>query len=88
MVSSRVLPRSRNARSRDQIQMPRLRVEAGGRFVEHDQLRVVDQRAGDGEPALHAAGERVDGRVRAVGEFDEVEQFANAASSALAGRPK
>ena len=33
-----------------------LRIEAGGRLVEEHDLRVVDQRGGDGEPLLLASG--------------------------------
>ena len=36
----------------------RLRVERGGRFVEEDDRRVVEQRPGDGELLLHALAER------------------------------
>ena len=48
-------------------QVARLRVEPGGRLVEQQQLGLVDQRAGDREPALHAARERVDAVVAPVG---------------------
>src|SRR3970040_1783480 len=33
------------------------RVEAGGRFVEEQHGRVVDERAGEAEPLLHASAE-------------------------------
>ena len=55
-----------------------LRVEAGGRLVEQQQLGLVDQRPGDGEPSLHAAGERIDLAVGPVGELHEVEQLGGA----------
>jgi hypothetical protein len=34
-------------------------VDTGGRFVEDQQARLVDQRAGENESALHAAGQLV-----------------------------
>ena len=40
--------------------VPGLRVEAGGRLVEQHEVGLVDQRAGDREPPLHAAGQRLD----------------------------
>ena len=36
-------------------QVPGLRIEAGRRFVEQQERRLVDKRPGDDEPALHAA---------------------------------
>ena len=41
-------------------QVARLRVEAGRRLVEQQQVGLVDQRAGDRQPPLHAARQRVD----------------------------
>ena len=38
-------------------QVARLRVEAGGRLVEEQQVGVVDERAAEREPPLHAARE-------------------------------
>ena len=38
---------------------PRHRIDAGRRFVEQQQLRLVDQRAGERELLLHAAGQAV-----------------------------
>ena len=55
--------------------MPGLRVEARGRLVEEQDLRLVDQRAGDRQPALHAAGQRLDEAVGTVGEVRELEQL-------------
>ena len=37
-----------------------LDVDAGGRLVEEQDLRLVRQRLGDHHPALHAAGQRHD----------------------------
>ena len=55
--------------------VPRLRVEPGRRLVEQQQVGVVDQRAGDREPPLHAARERLDLVAGALGQLDEVEQL-------------
>jgi hypothetical protein len=48
-------------------QVARLRVEAGGRLVHENELRVVHQRARQRQAALHAAGERADLGVAAPG---------------------
>ena len=53
----------------------RARVEAGGRLVEEDQLGIADQRQGEVEAALLAAGEGLDPRPRLLGEPDEVEHL-------------
>ena len=53
----------------------RLRVEAGRRLVEQEQLGVVHQRAGDRQPALHAARERLDLRLAPLVQLDEVEEL-------------
>ena len=50
---------------------PRLRVEAGRRLVEEEDLRPVDDAEPDVEPAAHAAGV---GAGRAVGGRLEVER--------------
>ena len=55
--------------------MPGLRVEAGRRLVEQRDVGVVDQRAGDGQPALHAAGQRFDPAVGPLAQLHEVEQL-------------
>ena len=51
-----------------------LRVEADGRLVEQDQLRVVDEAAGEQQAAAHAAGELVDRVAAAVAQAGEVER--------------
>ncbi len=56
-----------------------LGVQAGGGLVEEQQVGPVDQAPGDREPALHAAGEILDGRLRLLGELDELEQLVDAA---------
>src|SRR6201987_5342929 len=40
-------------------QMPNCRIEAGGRLVENEQLRIRQQRSHKGDPPFHPAGERV-----------------------------
>ena len=50
----------------------RLRVEAGGRFVEEEELRIVDQREGDREPLFLSAGER---RVTDILLFPKLQTF-------------
>ena len=68
--------------------VPRLRVETGGRLVEQQHLRLVDQAAGDGEPALHAAGQRVDLGVAPVAELHEVEQLLGPLPDNRLGQPE
>ena len=52
-----------------------LRVQAGGRLVEQQQLRLGGERAGQLDPALQAIGEAAGRLVRQVREADEVEQL-------------
>ena len=66
-------------------QMTRLGVEAGGRLVEDHQLRLVDERSGDGQPPLHAARERLDLVLGALGELHELEELVSAAARHGAG---
>ena len=47
--------------------MAGLRIEAGGRLVEEQQVRLVDQRAGDRQAPLHPARQRLDLVVGALG---------------------
>ena len=51
-----------------------LRVEARGRLVDQQQLRVLDQGAGDADALALAAGEAVGALVDVLGEADPVEQ--------------
>ena len=54
-------------------------VEAFERFVEHDDLRVVDERGGDLDALAHALGVGAD-RAAVVGvEFDQTERAARGA---------
>ena len=50
------------------------RIECGGRLVEDEQGRRVDERLGDAEPLPHAARVAADARVDAA-EARELEQF-------------
>src|SRR6185503_6072713 len=59
-------------------QVARLRIEAGGRLVHEDHLRIVDERAREREAALHAAREGHDLRVAAAGQAGEFEQRGDA----------
>ena len=55
-------------------QVASLGIEARGRFVQQQDLRVVDQRPGDGEPPAHSSGQGVDAVSCLVGQPGEVEQ--------------
>ena len=65
--------------------VPRLWVETGGRLVEEQHLGVVHEAAGDGEPALHPARERLDPVVAPLGELGELQQVVGAARAPRAG---
>ena len=56
-------------------QVPGLGVEPGGRLVEDQEFRLVDEGSGNGEAAFHAAGKVVDPVVRPLGELREFEKF-------------
>ena len=49
-------------------------VEASRRLVEEHEARLIDQRAGDRQAPLHAAGQRLDLGIGAIGQLDELEQ--------------
>ena len=68
------------------------RVEPGGRFVEEDQPRTADQRHGEVEPALHAAGVRRGAPVGGVGQLEPGQQLVDparrlAGAAGARGRP-
>ena len=52
-----------------------LGVEPGRRLVEQQDVRIADEGTGDREPPLHSAGERLDARLRALVQLDELEQL-------------
>ena len=52
-----------------------LRIEAGRRLVEKEDVGIADQRAGDGEPLLLAAGEFADARVALLIEREIAQQL-------------
>ena len=54
---------------------PRLRVEPGGRLVEEEHLRLVDETGRDVEAALHPAGVAARDAVGGVAQSDELEQL-------------
>ena len=70
-------------------QVAGLRVEAGRRLVEQQQVRLVDQRPGDRQAPLHAARQRLDlrrSRARSAGRTRAARRRAGAHSAR--GRPK
>ena len=60
-------------------------VEAGGRLVEQQQTRAMDERAGDLDPAHLAAGKLAHAVMGAVGEADALKQRAPAGARLGAG---
>ena len=68
--------------------VPGLRVEARRRLVEEHQVRLVDQRSRHREPALHAARQRLDLVVGALGELDEVEELLRPPAGLPARQPE
>ena len=70
-------------------QVPRLRVEAGRRLVEEQQVGLVDEAAGDRQAALHAARHVLDLVAGPLGQLGEVEQLVGAPRDTRPGdRPK
>ena len=59
-------------------QVARLRVQAGGGFVQHQQVRVIDQGTRQTQAPTHAAGEFARTRLGLVRERGEFEQARNA----------
>ena len=55
---------------------PRPRIEPRGRLVEHEELGIVHQRAGQGEALLHAPRQAVDVGVGLVVEVHQRQQIA------------
>ena len=56
---------------------PGPRVEAGGRLVEEQHRRVVDEGVGQAQPLLHAARQALDVRVALLAQVDELEEVAD-----------
>ena len=54
---------------------PRPRVQAAGRFVEQQHLRIVQQHAGQAEALVHAAREAGGQRVALVAQLDQLEHL-------------
>ena len=59
----------------------RLRVEAGGRLVEEDEVGIADERDAEIEPSLLPARERLHPRVRLLLEPDERDHLVDVARS-------
>lgn len=57
--------------------MPALRIDANGRLVKYQQLRVIKQPGGDVKAPLHSARERVEPIVTPVGEVGQFQRFAD-----------
>ncbi|SHX05975.1 Uncharacterised protein [Mycobacteroides abscessus subsp. abscessus] len=51
------------------------RVQAGGRFIQEQQFRVVDERTHERQPHLHALGKGPDAGVRIVGKPHRIQQL-------------
>ena len=56
-------------------QVAGLRVQAGRRLVQEQQVRLVDQRPGDHQAPLHPARERLDTILGPLGQLHEIEQL-------------
>jgi hypothetical protein len=54
------------------------RVEAAGRFVENQQIGIVDERLREADALLHAFGIGFDGTFARRLQFNELEQLVNA----------
>ncbi len=65
--------------------VPGARVEAGGRLVEEDDPRVADQRHGDVQAALHAAGVGGGGLRRRLDQVEALQQLGGGAPPLAAG---
>ena len=65
--------------------MDALGVEAVGRLVEDEDLRVAQQRGGQAESLAHAEGELPDPAVGGLGEVDEVENLVDPPGRGAAG---
>ena len=78
MVSSTVVPSATSSSITPHRSLRLLRVEAGGRLVEEQHRRAVDERGGEVEPPAHAARVGADGPVGGVGELEALEQLVGA----------
>src|SRR5207302_1715330 len=66
-------------------EMAGLRVEPCRGLVQEQQVRLVDQRACDGQAALHTTAELVDLVLRALMQLDELEQLVRPSSRLVPG---
>jgi len=65
-----------------------LDVDSGGGFVQDQQPRPVHERAGEGDPTLHAAGEKACALVALVGQREDLEQLGRARPAVALGHPE
>ena len=86
---SRIVSDSASARRETSAHMSdaRLRVEPGGRLVEEQHARPVDEPERDVEPAPHPARVGLDDAVGRVGDPDELQQLVGARVQAAAAHP-
>ena len=69
-----VLPPRFSWPSNSMILVARSAIEVAGRFVGKDHLRVVDERAGDGDPLLLTSGQLIRPVIEPLAEADQVGQ--------------
>ncbi len=74
MVRKTVVPSPLSAATSSQIVLAADRVEAGGRLVEEEHLRLVDERRRKVETPAHAARVGADAAVGGTGEADALDQ--------------
>lgn len=53
----------------------RLSIEPGSRFIEKQQIRIADKRAGQGEPLLLSAGKAAHARIPLVAQLQACDHF-------------
>ena len=85
VVSSSVVPSRDQAPDDVPHAQPAAGVEAGRRLVEEQQPRPPDERAGEVEPAAHAAGVGLDDPVAGVDQVELLEQLAGARFASALG---
>ena len=73
------MPSARSERDELPCRAARGRVEAGGRLVEEEELRVADERDAEVEPALLPARQRLHPRARLLLETDERDHLVDVA---------
>ena len=66
--------------------VPCLRVQAGRRLVQEQEVGLVDERAGDRDPSFHAAGQWLHRGLRAIRQLDEFEKLVRATAGLAIGQ--